>query len=143
MKRDPGCIFCKIVAGEIPSLRIYEDDSVFAFLDIGPLADGHLLVIPKEHHERMDSASPDLIAAVARTLPMLSKAVMSAVGVDACNILLNVGRTAGQEVLHMHFHIIPRTSGDGLGYRWMAKKYPAGRADEVASRLRAALESDN
>jgi histidine triad (HIT) family protein len=142
MNRDPGCVFCRIIAGEVPSLKVFEDDASFAFLDIGPLADGHLLLVPKDHHERLEAMTPDAVASVARNLPRLARAALAVTGDEAYNILLNVGKAAGQEVAHAHFHIIPRQVGDGLGYRWAAKKYSAGFGERIAEQIRAALASD-
>lgn len=130
---DPNCIFCKIVAGQIPCWKLYEDDAVLAFLDIGPLCGGHCLVIPKLHYETIDEMSDDEVAACARVLPALSRAVREATGVKGWNVLQNNGKVSGQAVGHVHFHIIPRHEGDGLGYRW-----PAGSlAKETAQKLQA------
>lgn len=139
MNTDPACIFCKIVAGQIPAMRVYEDDVVLAFLDIGPLAESHLLVIPKEHSETLAGTSPDVLAHLARQLPRLSNAVVQVSGADGYNLLQNNGRVSGQEVPHVHFHIIPRVQGDGLGYRWLPKPYPHGRGEELRQKLVAAL----
>jgi histidine triad (HIT) family protein len=139
MSQPDTCVFCKIIRGQIPCLKIYEDAAVFAFLDIGPLAEGHLLVIPKEHYERLDEMPADGVPALMRPLPRLARAVMQATGADAYNVLTNTGRAASQEVPHMHVHIIPRRSGDGLGYRWLAKKYEAGRGEQLAEQIIQAL----
>lgn len=140
MNRSDSCIFCKIVAGAIPAARVYEDDAVLAFLDIGPLAEGHVLVVPKDHAERLDTMSPDAVAAAMRVLPPLARAMCSVTGATAYNVLLNVGRAAGQEVPHVHFHLIPQRGSDGLGYRWKSGTYPAGRIDVLAAEFRAALD---
>ncbi len=132
---DPSCIFCKIVAGEIPSHKIYEDERVLSFLDIGPLSEGHTLVVPRAHHATLDTMPDDLAAACLPVVVRVSRAVKEATGVDAWNVLQNNGRLSGQAVDHVHFHIIPRRPGDGLGYRW-----PAGSlADEDAQRLVRAI----
>lgn len=138
MARDPNCVFCKIVAGDIPTHRIHESDAGLAFLDVGPLADGHLLWVPKDHYERLDTLPPDLAGALCASLPQLGRAVQQVTQAAGYNVLQNNGRVAGQEVNHVHFHIIPRAAGDGLGYRWPAKEYPAGRAEELAEQLRSA-----
>ncbi len=139
MHSDPNCVFCKIVAGQIPALCVFEDADAFAFLDIGPLAEGHVLVIPKEHHATPETMAAERFAAVARHLPRLAAAVTRAVSAQGCNLLLNIGRAAGQEVPHLHWHIIPRVAADGLGYRWNASKYPAGRAEQVHQAVMDAL----
>ncbi len=122
---DPDCVFCKIVAGGIPSLKIYEDDVILSFLDIGPLAEGHLLIIPKVHTERLEDTDPETLAHVARQLPRLAKAVLKVTGATDYNLLQNNGRVSGQVVPHVHFHIIPRTASDAIGYRWPASTYAA------------------
>lgn len=138
---DPSCVFCKIVAGQIPCLRVLEDGEVLAFLDIGPLAEGHLLVIPKEHYVRLDQMPLESLLAIGRQLPRLAQVVMRATGCQAYNLLQNNGGEAGQVVGHVHFHIIPRKSGDGLGYRWNAGKYAPGRAEEVQKLMLDAMAS--
>ncbi len=129
------CIFCKIVAGEIPCYKVYEDEHVLSFLDIGPLSKGHTLVIPKHHCVTLDEIPVEQMAAVGRLLPKLGPAVAQSVGAAGWNVLQNNGPVAGQVVMHVHFHIIPRNEGDGLGYRW-----PAGELDKnEAPRLLEAI----
>lgn len=139
MGADPGCVFCSIVAGKIPALRVYEDDAILSFLDIGPLAEGHLLIIPKSHWERLEETDPEVLAHLARQLPRLAAAVVAVTGAAGYNLLQNNGRVSGQEVPHVHFHIIPRAQGDGLGYRWLASSYPAGRGEALRQKLLDAL----
>ena len=139
MSADPNCIFCKIVAGQIPALRVFEDDSTLAFLDIGPLAEGHLLVVPKHHYARIEDVPPDGMAALAVHFPRLVRAVTKAVSAEGCNLLLNNERVAGQEVPHVHWHVIPRTAADGLGFRWKSSKYAAGRGETVQQLVKDAL----
>jgi len=133
------CVFCRIVAGTIPSARIFEDEHVISILDIAPLADGHVLIIPRAHYAQITDMPAELSAAMASRLPLLASAVLKVTGAAGLNVLQNNGRAAGQAVDHVHVHLIPRKSGDGLGYRWNAGSYPAGRADELAQRLRAVL----
>jgi len=135
------CVFCRIVAGELPCYRIFEDDVSIAFLDIGPLAEGHLLVVPKKHYEQITEMPADEVAALARNLPLLARAVVRATGAEGFNILQNNGRCSGQVVMHVHFHIIPRREGDGLGYRWPAKRYPEGRAEQIQRQIVDALRA--
>ena len=139
MSRDPNCIFCKIIAAEVPAAVIYEDDSILAFLDIGPLADGHLLVVPREHYTRLTDVPPEHCAQVASALPLLGRAALEVTKAEGFNVLLNQGAVAGQAVDHIHFHIIPRKKDDQLGYRWNAGKYPAGRAVQLAASYQSAL----
>src|SRR4030042_4005904 len=106
------CIFCKIVAGQIPSVKVYEDEIIIAFLDIGPISDGHTLVIPKQHCESFDSCPSELLSKVAARLGKIANAVKKAVHSEGYNLLCNNGRAAGQFVNHLHFHIIPRNTAD-------------------------------
>ena len=110
-----GCIFCAIVDGEAPSHRVYEDEDTCAFLDANPLARGHTLVIQKAHHERVNDMPADLAGAVGRTIAAVAPAVEAAVDAPASTIAYNNGEEAGQEVPHVHAHIVPRFSGDGAG----------------------------
>lgn len=134
------CIFCKIIKGEIPAGKLYEDDRVVAFLDIGPLSDGHCLVIPKEHYERLDECPAEVAAAVISKVGPIAKAIVSATGAAGYNVLNNNGSCAGQLVEHVHFHIIPRNAGDGLFTQWPSKQYPQGRAEELLQAIKKHLD---
>lgn len=135
-------IFGKIIRGEIPCHRVYEDDHVLAFLDIGPLSEGHTLVIPKEEAETLDQLSDESAAAIGRVLPCICRAVMDATGAGACNVLQNNGSLAHQAVFHVHFHVIPKRSADeGLGLRWEPGEVDEDRAAALAERIRERLES--
>lgn len=139
-RSDADCIFCKIVAGQIPCHKLYENDCVLAFLDIGPLSRGHCLVIPKEHYTTIDQMPADLASACAAVLPKLSKAIVTATGAAGWNVLQNNGAIAGQEVNHVHFHIIPRADGDGLGYRWLAGTLDGDTAKQLIKTITAELQ---
>jgi histidine triad (HIT) family protein len=118
-------IFSKIIRGEIPCHKLYEDDLVLAFLDINPLTPGHTLVIPKEPAVTLDALSDESAAALGRVLPRLSRAVLKATGARDYNILQNNGAGAHQAVFHVHFHIIPKLAdGRGLGVGWKPDKLP-------------------
>ena len=137
--RDPDCIFCKIVAGEIPSYKLHEDEQVLAFLDVGPLSEGHALVIPKAHYATLDQVPEDLAAACMRIVARLSRAVCAATGAEAWNVLQNNGRRAHQAVDHVHFHIIPKTDKGGLGIDWPAGKLDDAQATRLQQHILAAL----
>src|SRR5215470_12689140 len=107
-------IFGKIIRGEIPCHRVFEDDHVLAFLDINPLSRGHTLVIPKEPAETLDALSDDAAAAIGRVMPRIARAVLAATGARHYNVLQNNGIAAHQAVMHVHFHIIPKFD-DGTG----------------------------
>jgi histidine triad (HIT) family protein len=133
-------IFDKILAGEIPCWKVYEDEHVLAFLDIGPLADGHTLLIPKERKAHLHQLSDEAAAALGRVLPRLCRAVMRATGATAYNVLQNNGPEAHQVVMHVHFHIIPKFGGEGLGIGWPAGKLAESTARELQEKIRRALE---
>jgi len=133
------CIFCKMVAGQIPVTKIYEDEVVLAFLDIGPLSDGHTLVIPKQHFEKLHECPAEVLGPVASRLGKIAKAVAGAMDSEGYNVLCNNGRAAGQLVEHLHFHIIPRNTGDGVFDRWPAYKYQQGKIEEIAAKIRENL----
>jgi histidine triad (HIT) family protein len=137
--RDPDCVFCKILDGKIPAVHVLQDDACLAFLDIGPLAEGHTLLVCGEHVETVERLTPDQAAAMARHLPRLVAAIQAATGCQGANVLLNNGPVASQLVMHVHFHIIPRRAGDEFHFNWPAGKYPKGRAEEIAQAIRKHL----
>ena len=133
------CIFCKMVTGEIPVTKIYEDEVVLAFLDIGPLSDGHTLLIPKEHFEKLHDCPSELLGEVCSHLGKIAKAVAGAMNAEGYNVLCNNGASAGQLVGHLHFHIIGRNTGDGVFDRWPASKYRQGQIETIAAKIRENL----
>jgi histidine triad (HIT) family protein len=136
-------VFDRILAGEIPCYRVYEDEHVLAFLDVGPLAEGHTLVIPKEPAARLHELSADSAAAIGRVLPRLCRAVMTAAGVDDYNVLQNNGAAAHQAVPHVHFHIIPRRGKRGLEIGWPSGPLEAATAERLQAAIREALAADS
>lgn len=139
MSTHQETVFDQILDGRIPCYRIYEDEHVLAFLDIGPLSYGHTLVIPKQARAQLDQLGDEAAAALGRVLPRIARAVMAATGADSYNVLQNNGRIAGQEVMHVHFHIIPRLDEDGLGVVWSPGKLQAADATELQRKMQAAL----
>jgi histidine triad (HIT) family protein len=138
-------IFSRILAGEIPCHRVYEDEHVLAFLDVAPLAPGHLLVIPKEAKARLDELSDDAAAAIGRVLPRLCRAVVEETGAEGYNVLQNNGAAAHQAVMHVHFHIVPKLAdGRGLGLVWNAAtdREAEARAASLRRRLETAPDAD-
>ncbi len=133
------CVFCKMVAGQIPVTKIYEDEVILSFLDIGPLSDGHTLVIPKQHYEKLHECPSELLGQVGSRLGRIAKAVSAAMDSDGYNVLCNNGSAAGQLVGHVHFHIIPRNAGDGIFNRWPACKYQEGKIEKIAAEIRGKL----
>ena len=136
---NSDCIFCKIVQGQIPCSRIYQNEHVLAFLDINPWSQGHSLLIPKAHHNRIDQCPPEVIAQVAKMLGPVARAVTKAVQADSYNILNNNGPDSGQLVEHLHFHIIPRTPGDGIIRHAPQGQYPPGKIDQLAQQIQKLL----
>ena len=136
---ESDCVFCKMVSGEIPITRIYEDETVLAFLDIAPLSDGHTLVIPKQHFAQAHDCPSDVLGEVASSVGKVAKAVVTGMNADGYNILCNNGRAASQLVEHLHFHIVPRKSGDGVFDRWPSYQYRQGRMAEVAAKIQKNL----
>lgn len=130
-------VFSKILRGEIPCHKLYEDDLVLAFLDIAPLAPGHTVVIPKEPAETLDALSDDSAAAIGRVLPRLCRALQQATGTKDFNVLQNNGRLAHQAVDHVHFHLIPKPNdAQGLGVKWPAGALESATAKDLAARVR-------
>lgn len=131
------CIFCKLVAGEIPSTRVYEDDHVLAFMDISPIIKGHVLVIPKEHIDPITSASDALLHQLITTTRSVAEAVSKGLQADGINIIQNNGTAAGQDVPHLHFHVIPRFKNDGHHWNWNTSSYgnPSDMED-LAAKIR-------
>ncbi len=132
-------IFTKILRGQLPCHKVYEDDHVLAFLDIFPLAKGHTLVIPKEPAETLDQLSDASAAAIGRVLPRLARAVMKVSGATAYNLLQNNGQDAHQAVFHVHFHLIPKLAGQGLGIVWKPAKLGDDEGGVVAAAIAQAL----
>lgn len=139
MPHPSETIFDKILAGTIPCHRVYEDDHVLAFLDVGPLSLGHTLVIPKERAAFLHELSDEAAAAIGRVMPRLCRAVMHASGAEFYNILQNNGASAHQAVFHVHFHIIPRLGDTGLGVGWSPKKLDPDIAADLLAKMHASL----
>jgi histidine triad (HIT) family protein len=132
------CIFCKIINGEIPSSKVYENDKVIAFLDIAPVNKGHTLVLSKEHHKDILDTPVDILAETMKVVKKVAKAVMKVTGAEGFNLGVNNGKIAGQLVMHLHFHIMPRFEDDGLKL-WEGKEYEGNERDEIAEKIRSLL----
>ena len=129
------CLFCKIIRGEIPSFKVYEDEKTLAFLDISPVNPGHTLVIPKNPSKNIFDISEEDWVSVGKAVRTLASAVEKAVGADGININMNNRPDAGQLVDHTHVHLIPRKKGDGLKL-WPQKPYPEGEAESIVEKIR-------
>lgn len=134
------CIFCKIASNEIPSEKVYEDDTVFAFMDINPLNDGHVLVVPKAHVVTIHEITEADFAAVMSATHKLAAAVKQAVNPEGINLMQLNGKAANQVVPHLHVHIVPRWSGDGLTIcKWEPVEGDMGKIKDVAEKIRSQL----
>lgn len=149
-RREAACeapmadtVFGRIISGQIPCHKIYEDERVLAFLDINPLSTGHTLVLPKEAAETLDALSDESAAALGRVLPRLCRAVVAVTGVHEYNVLENNGRSAHQAIPHVHFHIIPKPSArEGLGIGWPQQSLDSAAGAALAARIAAAAAAD-
>lgn len=133
------CLFCKIIKGEIPAQRIYEDENVFAFLDINPCNPGHTLVVPKEHCENLLDASGEDLRSVISVIQKIAAAIMKAFDYKAFNLGVNNGAIAGQVVQHLHFHLVPRREGDGYELFHGGKAEPE-ELERAAEKITAMLK---
>jgi len=130
------CIFCKIIANEIPSHKVYEDDKTLAILDIKPVNKGHALVMPKKHYANLEEIDEADLTAVILIVKKIGGWLKAKLGVEGYNVTINNDPVAGQIVQHLHFHVIPRHKGDGH-IQWMQSEYEPGEAEEIAKKLRS------
>lgn len=133
------CIFCKIVAGDIPSARVYEDEDFVVFLDIRPVNPGHLLIVPRAHHQFLHEVPDKVLQRELVLVGRLVRALIEAIGMKDYNILNNNGSDSGQEVPHHHVHIIPRTSEDGFRLNIPHSSYKEGYAEVIAGQIRSKM----
>lgn len=129
------CIFCKIIAGEISSYKIYEDDFVLSFLDIAPINPGHTLVIPKKHIANMEDVDEKTLCQIMKVVKKIGEAIKNGLGVAGYNIFENNDPVAGQIVPHLHFHIVPRVEDDNLS-TWPQRKYIEDEAEKVLAKIK-------
>ncbi len=132
------CIFCKIINGEIPADKVYENDLVLAFLDINPVNKGHLLIIPKKHFGTLEEVEEKYLCEMIKTAQKIGKILPEAIKADGFNLGLNNGKHAGQVVEHVHLHVMPRFQGDGLEL-WPGNPVSAEDRDEIATAIRQQL----
>jgi histidine triad (HIT) family protein len=135
-----NCIFCKIIEGEIPSTKIYEDDLVLAFMDISPINKGHILVIPKEHHAGSSTIPEDVAGRMFHVGSRIGVALRRGLDYDGFNLHLADGACAGQVVMHAHLHIVPRGVEDGFHWNWRHLKYEDDEAQKIAEKIKAKLK---
>ena|ERR1051326_8353232 len=139
MAAASDCVFCKILKGEIPAQKVYEDARTVAILDINPVASGHTLVMPRDHFEMWTDLPADLASALAVSAQAVARGVVKATGAQGFNLLMNNHRCSGQAIPHAHYHVIPRKTDDGVAYKWPARPYPAGEIEKAADAIRKAL----
>jgi len=139
MSADPDCIFCKIIAGEIPSFKIFEDNDSFAFMDINPASEGHALVIPKEHAADVHAVSDAAIATTVRTAKKVAAAIDKTLNPEGLNLLQCNGPAAAQSVMHFHMHVLPRSNGDDLKLNWGLEPGDMDAIGKLAERIRSNL----
>lgn len=138
--QEKDCLFCRIINGEIPSTKIYEDDYVYAFLDIAPGQEGHTLVIPKKHSTNILSLDIEYGTKILEAIQKIAPAIMRAMEAEGFNIIQNNNEVAGQTVFHTHFHIIPRKPQDGMGL-WSPNPYKTmEKMQETAKKIIDALQ---
>lgn len=125
------CIFCKIINKKIPATILYEDNDLLAFMDIGPIIKGHVLIIPKQHYAEITDTPDHIVAKLYLTAKLIVKAQKEGLNADGSNIIQNNGTAAGQEVAHIHLHVIPRFNEDGHRWNWTPKSYSS--SDEIMS----------
>lgn len=133
------CIFCKLVKGEIPSAKVYEDDLTIAFMDIGQATRGHVLVASKRHAVNLLELTPEEAGAVMQTAQRVAAAVNQAFDPDGINLFQANGAPAGQTVFHFHLHVLPRFEGDGLSIAWQRNEPGMATLNALAEQLRAQL----
>lgn len=135
-----NCIFCKIIAGEIPSATVYEDDDFKAIMDIGPAAKGHVIILSKRHMANIYEIEEKTASRALLVASKIARAQKEALGCDGVNILQNNEEAAGQTVFHLHIHVIPRFKNDGVTIPWKNLSYADGEAAEYAEKIKAAIK---
>jgi len=136
---DGSCIFCKIVAGQIPCFKLHEDETTIAFMDINPVNPGHALAVAKGHWPTVDVIPADVLGNVARTAQRIARAVFKELKPNGVNLLQANGEGAGQSVPHLHIHIMPRRANDGVVLNWEPRAGDMKEIESVYKRLKAAL----
>jgi histidine triad (HIT) family protein len=138
---DPNCIFCKIVAGELPATIVYRDDATVAFMDINPATDGHCLIVTREHAVTIFDLSEGAAASVMKAALRIAPALKEALKPDGLNLFQSNGKAAFQTVDHFHLHLIPRWGGDGIRLPWIPRPGDSSKIGGNATKIISALEA--
>jgi len=133
------CVFCRIVAGQIPATKVAEDETCLAFMDIGQVNPGHVLVAAKAHAEDLYALDDAQVAAVARTVARIARAIRAAFAPEGLSVYQANGKAAGQTVFHYHVHLVPRYENDAMAFTWPVQNPPREALEAHAARIRAAL----
>lgn len=128
------CVFCQIIAGDIPSYKVYEDEKTLAFLDINPVSVGHVLVVTKGHYANLEEIPPEELTALISSVQKVGRLLKDKLAVAGYNVTENNDPVAGQEIPHIHFHVIPRGNGDGLA-PWPRRGYESGEAEGILKKI--------
>lgn len=136
-----NCVFCKIIAGNIPSTTVYEDDDFKAIMDISPAAKGHIIILPKKHVANIYEMDDDLASKVLIVARKIAKAIKDEFQYAGLNIVQNNGEAAGQTVFHYHMHLIPRNQGDKVKITWEPGSYQDGEAAQISNALKKRITS--
>lgn len=134
-----NCVFCRIVKGELPASRVFEDESTLVFMDLQSVNPGHMLVVVKPHRANIYELDDELAGAAFRTAARMARAVKAVVGCEGVTLLQANEKAGAQTVFHFHIHVVPRWEGDGMALAWPAKNPPREALKEMAAKLRAAL----
>ena len=139
-----NCVFCRIIRGQLPSCQIYDDGEITAFMDIGPIVKGHVLVIPKNHYAHLLETPPAVLEKLIAAVQKIAAAQKRALGADGINILQANGVVAGQVVEHIHFHVIPRFSADGHHWNWKTRPYADNKEMQAfADKIKGMLSKES
>ena len=130
-----SCFFCKIISGELPSHKVYEDEFILAFLDVNPVNPGHTLVVPKKHVANFEEADEEILSRMIKIAKKIGASLKKNLGVAGYNLQVNNDPAAGQIVPHLHFHLVPRLASDGL-LLWPQRKYKPGDAEEILKKIK-------
>jgi histidine triad (HIT) family protein len=136
---DPNCVFCKIVAKQIPATVVYEDAATLAFMDIGQVNPGHVLVAAKAHAENIYALDDEQAGALFRAAAMVSRAIRAAFSPEGLSVYQANGKAAGQTVFHVHIHLVPRHEGDGMALSWPVKNPAREKLEEYAAAIRSRI----